>query len=96
SAEARRKTGRSFFWAGAPHRNNIGRISIHEQVNRTEGQFKSLPNNQQEMLPYFLTHLDKIRQCIDHNQKILQMIVDDCSHMFENKEYGINVSFLEC
>ncbi|XP_018114341.1 carnosine N-methyltransferase isoform X1 [Xenopus laevis] len=64
--------------------------SIHEQVNRTERQFKSLPKNQQELLPHFVPHLDCIRQCIDHNQKILQMIVDDCTHMFENKEYGEN------
>ncbi|NP_001089556.1 uncharacterized protein LOC734612 [Xenopus laevis] len=64
--------------------------TIHEQVNRTERQFKSLPRNQQKLLPHFLPHLDSIRQCIEHNQMILQMIVDDCTHMFENKEYGVN------
>ncbi|KAI1239709.1 hypothetical protein IHE44_0011136, partial [Lamprotornis superbus] len=64
------------------------RTNMHERVNRTERQFKSLPANQQNLLPQFLPHLDKIRKCIDHNQEILQTIVNDCVHMFENKEYG--------
>ncbi|KAM7166681.1 carnosine N-methyltransferase isoform 1-T1 [Macrochelys suwanniensis] len=62
--------------------------NMHEQVNRTERQFRSLPANQQNLLPQFLLHLDKIRKCIDHNQEILQTIVNECKHMFENKEYG--------
>ncbi|XP_066473888.1 carnosine N-methyltransferase [Tiliqua scincoides] len=62
-------------------------INMHERVNRTERQFRSLPASQQKLLPQFLPHLDKIRQCIDHNQGILKTIVNDCSHMFENKEY---------
>uniref|UniRef100_A0A7N9CVW6 Carnosine N-methyltransferase 1 n=1 Tax=Macaca fascicularis TaxID=9541 RepID=A0A7N9CVW6_MACFA len=62
--------------------------SMHERVNRTERQFRSLPANQQKLLPQFLLHLDKIRKCIDHNQEILLTIVNDCIHMFENKEYG--------
>ncbi|ELW58802.1 hypothetical protein TREES_T100020740, partial [Tupaia chinensis] len=62
--------------------------SMHERVSRTERQFRSLPANQQKLLPQFLLHLDKIRKCIDHNQEILLTIVNDCIHMFENKEYG--------
>uniref|UniRef100_A0A8C0R9S4 Carnosine N-methyltransferase 1 n=1 Tax=Canis lupus familiaris TaxID=9615 RepID=A0A8C0R9S4_CANLF len=65
--------------------------SMHERVNRTERQFRSLPDNQQKLLPQFLLHLDKIRKCIDHNQEILLTIVNDCIHMFENKEYGEDV-----
>ncbi|XP_029471910.1 carnosine N-methyltransferase isoform X2 [Rhinatrema bivittatum] len=62
--------------------------SIHERVNRTERQFRSLSANQQKLLPQFLPHLDKIRKCIDHNQQILQAIVNDCMNMFENKDYA--------
>ncbi|KAL8203279.1 UNVERIFIED_CONTAM: Carnosine N-methyltransferase [Gekko kuhli] len=62
--------------------------NMHERVNRTERHFRSLPANQQKLLPQFLFHLEKIRKCIDHNQEILQAIVNDCTHMFENKEYG--------
>ncbi|XP_012862969.1 carnosine N-methyltransferase [Echinops telfairi] len=61
---------------------------MHERVHRTERQFRSLPANQQKLLPHFPLHLDKIRTCIDHNQDILLTIVNDCIHMFENKEYG--------
>lgn len=67
------------------------RTNMHERVNRTERQFKSLPANQQSLLPQYLPHLDKIRKCIDHNQEILQTIVKDCTHIFENKEYGEDV-----
>lgn len=64
---------------------------MHERVKRTERQFRSLPDNQQKLLPQFPLHLDKIRKCIDHNQEILLTIVNDCVHMFENKEYGEDV-----
>ncbi|XP_056379242.1 carnosine N-methyltransferase isoform X1 [Hyla sarda] len=63
---------------------------IHERVNRAERQFLSLPTSQQNMLPNFLSNLDRIRKCADHNQEILQLIVNDCTCMFENKEYGSN------
>ncbi|XP_075067091.1 carnosine N-methyltransferase [Mixophyes fleayi] len=63
---------------------------IHERVNRAERQFLSLPNSQQKMVPQFHSNLDRIRKCANHNQEILEMIVNDCSHMFENKEYGSN------
>nr|XP_032642920.1 carnosine N-methyltransferase-like isoform X3 [Chelonoidis abingdonii] len=71
------------------------KTNMHEQVNRTERQFRSLPANQQNLLPQFLLHLDKIRKCIDHNQEILQTIVNECKHMFENKEYGEDVCKLD-
>lgn len=64
--------------------------SMHERVNRTERQFRSLPDNQQKLLPQFPLHLDKIQKYIDHNQEILLPIVNDCIDMFESKEYGEN------
>nr|XP_033782681.1 carnosine N-methyltransferase isoform X2 [Geotrypetes seraphini] len=75
------------FWKIINAFNYYG-TNIHERVNRTEKQFISLPANQQKLLPQFLSHLEKIRKCIDHNQQILQAIVNDCMHMFENKEYA--------
>uniref|UniRef100_A0A8V5GEX3 Carnosine N-methyltransferase n=1 Tax=Melopsittacus undulatus TaxID=13146 RepID=A0A8V5GEX3_MELUD len=40
---------------------------MHERVNRTERQFKSLPANQQSLLPQYLPHLDKIRKYVCKN-----------------------------
>ncbi|PIO23631.1 hypothetical protein AB205_0045110, partial [Aquarana catesbeiana] len=34
--------------------------------------------------------MDRLRRCADQNQEILQMIVNDCTRMFENKEYDSN------
>uniref|UniRef100_A0A8V5GD54 Uncharacterized protein n=1 Tax=Melopsittacus undulatus TaxID=13146 RepID=A0A8V5GD54_MELUD len=41
--------------------------NMHERVNRTERQFKSLPANQQSLLPQYLPHLDKIRKYVCKN-----------------------------
>ncbi|XP_013909998.1 PREDICTED: carnosine N-methyltransferase [Thamnophis sirtalis] len=62
-------------------------INMHERVTRAERQFRTLPAIQQKLLPQFLPHLDKIRKCVDHNQGILQSVVNDCTRMFENREY---------
>ncbi|XP_018615531.1 carnosine N-methyltransferase isoform X1 [Scleropages formosus] len=64
------------------------RIHVHERVSRAERQFRLLPEHQQQLLPNFLTHLAKIRRCVDHNQEVLRAIVLNCVHMFENMEYG--------
>lgn len=61
---------------------------MHEPVNQTKRQFTSLPDNQQKCLAQFLLYLEKIQKCMDYNQEILPTIVNDCIHIFENKEYG--------
>uniref|UniRef100_W5MU48 Carnosine N-methyltransferase n=1 Tax=Lepisosteus oculatus TaxID=7918 RepID=W5MU48_LEPOC len=64
------------------------RIHVHERVNRAERQFRFLPDRQQRLLPNFIPHLRKIRRCIDINQEVLQAIVLNCVHMFENMDYA--------
>ncbi|XP_076855168.1 carnosine N-methyltransferase [Brachyhypopomus gauderio] len=64
------------------------RTHIHERVSRTERQFRSLPQRHQRLLSGFLPKLAKIRHCVDQNHEILQAIVRNCTHMFENMEYG--------
>lgn len=71
----------------------IFRIHVQERVSRAERQFRILPERQQALIPNFLPNLAKIRQCIDQNQEVLKAIVRNCIHMFENMEYGEDVSF---
>nr|XP_014349562.1 PREDICTED: carnosine N-methyltransferase isoform X1 [Latimeria chalumnae] len=92
SAEVEERLEREHFWK-IINAFRYYRIHVQERVNRTERQFRSLPDDQQKLLPNFLPHLDKLRKCIDHNQQILQAIVSDCIHMFENKEYGEDQDF---
>ncbi|XP_061117302.1 carnosine N-methyltransferase isoform X2 [Conger conger] len=40
------------------------------------------------LLPHFLSNLAKVRVSVDHNHEVLQAIVLNCVHMFENMEYG--------
>ncbi|KAM4616995.1 carnosine N-methyltransferase isoform 2-T2 [Polymixia lowei] len=40
------------------------------------------------LLPSVLPNLARISHCVDHNQEVLQAIVLNCIHMFENMEYG--------
>ncbi|XP_077105145.1 carnosine N-methyltransferase [Ranitomeya variabilis] len=89
SPEENEKLEREHFWK-IINTFTCYRSHIHERVNRAERQFVSLPKSQQNMLPNFHSNLDRIRKCADHNQEILQLIVNDCTFMFENKEYGNN------
>uniref|UniRef100_UPI00398F5958 carnosine N-methyltransferase isoform X2 n=1 Tax=Pristiophorus japonicus TaxID=55135 RepID=UPI00398F5958 len=65
------------------------RIYAHERVTRSEKQFLSLPAAHRKLLPNFLPHVNKLRECIEHNYEILKAIINNCNHMFENKEYGV-------
>ncbi|XP_030592773.1 carnosine N-methyltransferase isoform X1 [Archocentrus centrarchus] len=64
------------------------RIHVQEQVKRAERQFRSLPQHHRDLLPGVLSNLARISQCADHNQGVLQAIVHNSLHMFENMEYG--------
>ncbi|XP_072521222.1 carnosine N-methyltransferase [Salminus brasiliensis] len=64
------------------------RTHVKERVNRAERQFRSLPQKHQQLLSGFLPNLAKIRRCVDQNYEVLQAIVHNCLHMFENIEYG--------
>lgn len=68
------------------------RMHVQERVNRAERQFQSLPEHHQLLLPGVLPNLARIRRSVDHNQEVLQAIVLNCIHMFENMEYGEEVS----
>ncbi|XP_028270120.1 carnosine N-methyltransferase isoform X2 [Parambassis ranga] len=64
------------------------RVYVQEQVNRAERQFRSLSQRHQNLLPEVLSNLVRIGQCVDHNQEVLQAIIHNSLHMFENMEYG--------
>ena len=64
------------------------RVHVQEQVKRAERQFRSLSQHHQNLVPGVLYNLARISHCADHNQEILQAIVDNSLHMFENVEYG--------
>ncbi|XP_034025688.1 carnosine N-methyltransferase [Thalassophryne amazonica] len=67
------------------------RVHVQEQVKRAEHQFWSLPQSHQNLLPGVLPKLSRIRQCVEHNHEVLQAIVCNSIHMFENIEYGERV-----
>ncbi len=67
------------------------RTHVHERVNRAERQFGFLPDHHQQLLTNFIPNLNKIRYCVDRNQEMMQAIVHNCLHMFENMEYGQDV-----
>lgn len=67
------------------------RVHVEEQVKRAERQFRSLPQHHQNLLPDVLSNLAQISKCADHNQELLQAIINNSLHMFENIEYGERV-----
>ncbi|KAL0979669.1 hypothetical protein UPYG_G00188040 [Umbra pygmaea] len=64
------------------------RLHLQERVNRAERQFRSLPEHHQMLLPGVLPNLARIRRSVDQNQEVLQAIILNSAHMFENMEYG--------
>lgn len=67
------------------------RVHVQEQVKRAELQFQSLPQNHQNLLPNVLSHLAQVSRCAEKNHELLQAIVHNSLHMFENIEYGQRV-----
>ncbi|XP_060762739.1 carnosine N-methyltransferase [Neoarius graeffei] len=63
------------------------RTHIEERLKRCEQQFLSLPRRHQQLLSGFLDKLAEIRRCMECNHEVLQAIVQNCTHMFENIEY---------
>ncbi|XP_061586828.1 carnosine N-methyltransferase [Cololabis saira] len=64
------------------------RAHLQEQVKRAERQFRSLPQAHQDLVPGVLSNLARISRCAEHNQEVLQAIIHNSLHMFENMEYG--------
>uniref|UniRef100_A0AAQ5XV83 Carnosine N-methyltransferase n=1 Tax=Amphiprion ocellaris TaxID=80972 RepID=A0AAQ5XV83_AMPOC len=78
---------RQHFWR-IIHAFRSYRVHVQEQVKRAERQFRSLSQRHQNLLPGVLSNLTRISQCADHNQEVLQAIIHNSLHMFENMEYG--------
>ncbi|XP_033947327.1 carnosine N-methyltransferase isoform X2 [Pseudochaenichthys georgianus] len=87
SPEEEAKLERKHFWR-IIDAFRLYRVNVQEQVKRAERQFRSLPKHHQDLLPDVLSNLARISQCADHNQDIMQAIIHNSLHMFENIEYG--------
>ncbi|XP_041644353.1 carnosine N-methyltransferase isoform X2 [Cheilinus undulatus] len=87
SPEEEAKLERQHFWR-IIDAFRFYRVHVGEQVRRAERQFLSLPKHHQNMLPNTLSNLARISRCAEHNQQVLQAIVDNSLHMFENIDYG--------
>ncbi|XP_041854975.1 carnosine N-methyltransferase [Melanotaenia boesemani] len=87
SPEEEAKLERQHFWR-IIDAFRFYRVHIQEQVKRAERQFRSLSQSHQNLLPGVLDKLARISQCAEHNQEVLQAIIHNSLHMFENVEYG--------
>lgn len=54
-------------------------------INRREAYLNSLPNNHQQMLIKYREHLQKLRFCIDMNNKVIKNIIQDADCLFQNE-----------
>ncbi|KAM8865854.1 carnosine N-methyltransferase [Synchiropus picturatus] len=87
SSEEEARLEREHFWR-IVDAFRFYRIHVQDQVKRAERQFLSLPQHHQNLVPSVLTNLARISQCADHNQEVLESIIQNSIHMFENIEYG--------
>ncbi|XP_017272675.1 carnosine N-methyltransferase isoform X1 [Kryptolebias marmoratus] len=87
SPEEEAKLERQHFWR-IIDAFRFYRLHVQEQIKRAELQFWSLSQRHQALLPGVLPKLARVKECAKHNQEILEAIVHNSLHMFENVEYG--------
>ncbi|XP_037536614.1 carnosine N-methyltransferase [Nematolebias whitei] len=87
SPEEEAKLEREHFWR-IIDAFRFYRVHVQEQVKRAELQFWSLSQRHRDLLPGVLPKLGRVKECAKHNQEVLEAIVHNSLHMFENVEYG--------
>lgn len=63
-----------------------------QRIDRTEQYLRSLPEKQQVLLSSYNDHLSNVRRAIEHNYRIIQLIIQDVAHMFENVNHSDTAS----
>ena len=59
-----------------------------KRLLQSEKYFSDLPPHHRNLLPDFQEHLRNVKTAIEHNAEIIQLIVANTDHMFENKDHG--------
>lgn len=54
------------------------------RVNKTESYLNTLPNEHQDMLLPYRNHLNKLRDCIECNYRIISKMIKDSDQLFLN------------
>ncbi|XP_013784162.1 carnosine N-methyltransferase-like isoform X2 [Limulus polyphemus] len=67
------------------------RINSLQRLYKTSVYFETLPVAHQYVLKSYKQHLDKIRKCIDQNNEVIKLIINDVAHMFENTDHTADV-----
>jgi len=57
------------------------------RVSKTYRYMDSLPEHHQKLLTNYRNHLQNVCEAIEHNYKIIELIVEDISNLFENIDY---------
>jgi len=73
---------------------NLRRTHSVKRLLQSEKYFSELPAHHRKLLPNFQEHLRNVKTAIEQNAEIIQLIVSNTDHMFENKDHGpAKVSF---
>lgn len=59
-----------------------------KRLLQSEKYFSELPAHHRKLLPNFQEHLRNVKIAIEQNAEIIQLIVANTDHMFENKDHG--------
>jgi len=58
-----------------------------QRVNIAIKNYKKLPEYQQDLVKDFLPNCAKLFQCIEHNQNLINLLLEDVHAMFHNEEF---------
>ena len=59
-----------------------------KRLLQSEKYFSELPTHHRKLIPNFQEHLRNVKTAIEQNAEIIQLIVANTDHMFENKDHG--------
>lgn len=61
-------------------------------MQASEKAYRLLPVEHQKLIPNYVSHLNQIRTCIEHNYEIIKLIIADSDQLFENERYAEEVN----
>ena len=62
------------------------------RLHQKRKDFEALPLRHQLLLPRFVDHLSDVQHCVEHNNEIIKIIVENTDSMFVNRDdYNVSI-----
>ena len=70
----------------------LTRPFMNLRLHQKRKDFEALPLRHQLLLPRFVDHLSDVQHCVEHNNEIIKIIVENTDSMFVNRDdYNVSI-----